>query len=189
MCIRDSYNDHQFNHYNTIDEEESNFDPLQLFWFVIHYRVMIVAFMVTAIVSAVFFNYLQTPQYGATTKIEILTSGARVFQDLEVITQSNDVRAFETARQKMLSRELAKRVVFELNLTEDKDFLAPTPKFSLTNITKRFTGSVNERNLDELDAQAREKLALVIIKDNLSVNLIRNTSLSLIHISEPTRPY
>ncbi|MEP3672796.1 MAG: GumC family protein, partial [Hyphomicrobiales bacterium] len=179
------YNEPRFNPYNEIEEEENNFDPLKLFWFVIHYRVMLVAFMVAAVVSAVFFNYLQTPQYGAATRIEILTSGARVFQDLEVITQSNDVRAFETARQKMLSRELAKRVVFELNLTEDKAFLAPTPKFSLSNITKRFTGSTLERDLDKLDAEAREKLALGIIKGNLSSNLIRNTSILEVKYKHP----
>ncbi|MEP2944090.1 MAG: polysaccharide biosynthesis tyrosine autokinase [Hyphomicrobiales bacterium] len=181
------YNDHRFNPYNAIEEDESSFDPLKLFWFAVHYRVMLVAFLIAAIVSAIFFNFLQTPQYGATAKLEISTTGAKVFQDLEVVSQTSDLRTFETAKQKMLSRELAKRVVFEMNLTEDAAFLAPTPKFSLTNITKRFTGGAHARNLDELSVEQREQLALNSIRNNLSISLIRNTSILAVNYRHPDR--
>ena len=179
------YNHHRFNPYNDV-EDEGTFDPVKLFWYVIHYRLLLVAFFIAAIVLAIFFNFLQTPQYGSNTRIEILTSSAKVFQDLEVTTQSNDLRTFETAKQKMLSRELAKRVVFELGLAEDPEFLAPTPKFSLTNITKRFTAGSDKKELDELSAEEREELALEKIKNNLSISLIRNTSILRVGFTHPT---
>ncbi|MEP6356979.1 MAG: polysaccharide biosynthesis tyrosine autokinase [Hyphomicrobiales bacterium] len=179
------YNHHGFNPYSNPEEEESTFDPVKLFWYVIHYRLLLAAFFIAAIVLAVFFNFLQTPQYGSTTRIEVLTSSAKVFQDLEVTSQSNDLRTFETARQKMLSRELAKRVIFELGLAEDPDFLSPTPKFSLTNITKRFTLGSDKRELGELTAEQREEVALDKIKKNLSINLIRNTSILAVNYTHP----
>ena len=178
------YHGSQHNPYGAI-EEEFTFDPLKLFWFVIHYRLMLAAFFVAAIISAVLFNYLQTPQYGADVKIEVATGSAKVFQDLEVITQGNDLRDFETARQKMLSRELAKRVVFDLNLSENINFLAPRPKFSLSNITQRFTRDSAKEDITELNAEEREERALEIIKDNLSVVLIRNTSILEIKYRHP----
>ena len=178
------YNYHGFNPYNNM-EEEGTFDPVKLFWYVIHYRLLLVAFFIAAIVLAIFFNFLQTPQYGSNTRIEILTSSAKVFQDLEVTTQSNDLRTFETAKQKMLSRELAKRVVFELGLAEDPEFLAPTPKFALTNITKRFTAGSDKKELGELTAEEREELALEKIKENLSISLIRNTSILRVGFTHP----
>lgn len=159
------------------EQEEQAFDPVKFFWFIVHYRVLIAFFMLAAIVLGVLFNFLQTPIYKSTTKLEIATSGARVFQDLEIVTQNNDLRAFETAKQKMQSRELAKRVVFELNLTENPVFLAPRPRFSLTNLVRRVTGSTNTIRLEDLTAEERQELAIDIISDNLSVSIIRNTSI------------
>ena len=158
-------------------EDENSFDPLKLFWFVIHYRWLIAAFILAGIVSGVVFTYLQTPMYRASAKLEILTAGARIFQDLEVTTQSSGRRAFETAREKMKSRDLARRVVFALNLTEKYDFLAPTPSFSLSNLVSRIFGKTNDTTIEELDAETREAMAVGIVRRNFSVKIVRNTSI------------
>ena len=72
---------------------------------------------------------MQTPRYRATTTLEVLVPSAKVFQDIEVVSESTDVRAFQTAREKLLSRSLAERVVFQLGLSEKPDFLFPNSGF------------------------------------------------------------
>ncbi len=158
-------------------EDQSSFDPLKIFWYAVHYRWLISAFLLAGTVSGIIFTFLQTPMYRSSAKIEILTAGARVFQDIEVISQSSGHRDFETAREKMKSRDLARRVVFELNLSENSDFLAPTPSFSLRNLVSRIIGKPKNASIENLDPQARELLAVKIVRNNFSVNLIRNTSI------------
>ena len=154
-------------------EDENSFDPLKLLWFVVHYRWLIAAFILAGLVTGFVITYLQTPLYRASSKVEILTTGAKVIQDLEVITESSGIRAFQTAQEKMRSRELARRVAFELNLSEQFDFLAPTPGFSLTNLVARIFGVDNKSNIRELSAEKREALAARIVRKNFSVKLIK----------------
>ncbi|MCC2099391.1 MAG: hypothetical protein KDJ29_21045, partial [Hyphomicrobiales bacterium] len=92
------------------EEEEDSLDPLKLIWYVIHYRWLFAAFLLAGLVIGVFVTYLQTPLYRATTDVEVITPSAKVIQDLELVSQSADLRAFETAREKMQSRDLARRV-------------------------------------------------------------------------------
>ena len=103
-------------------EEEAAFDPLRLFMFVIKYRLLILSFLLTSVICGFIFTSLQTPLYKATTKVEILSSNVKVFQELETVSQSTDSRAYETARERMKSRDLARRVAFVLNLSENSDF-------------------------------------------------------------------
>ena len=172
--------------YDPAVEEPASFDPLRLFWFVIHYRWLISCFVVAAIVCGIFYNFSQTPRYRATTKIEILTNGAKVFQDLEVVAQSNDLRAFETARQKMLSRDLANRVVFETNLAENSEFLAPRPSFSLKNILNRVLGRSPAQSIEDLTPEQRQNRAAGLVSENLNISIIRNTSILSVSYDHPS---
>lgn len=158
-------------------ETDEGFDPLKLIWLALHYRWLIAAFLLAGLVAGVLVTYLQTPLFRSVAKMEIVTQGARVIQDLEVISQRRDLLALETARQKLLSRELARRVVFELNLTEDNTFLAPTPSFSLVNLINRITGTKNEVRMDQLPAETREAIAVGRVQFGLSASFVRNTSI------------
>ena len=106
-------------------DEERRLDPLKFVALVVRYRWVIATLSLTGLAVGTVYTWLQTPIYRATTKIEILISGARVIQDFEIVSQGNDFWKFQTAKEKILSRNLARRVVFELNLSEEKDFLAP----------------------------------------------------------------
>lgn len=171
------------------DPEQGRVDFFKLLSCIVHYRWLITSFLVASLVTGVMITLLQTPLYRSVAQIEILTPGAKVFQDLEIVSQSSDFRAFETARLKMLSRELARRVAFELNLVADEKFLAPTPTFSLMNLVYRATGASRQANLDDLNAIEREKLAVDILQDNLSVTLTRNTSVLEIAFSHASAPH
>ena len=158
-------------------DKEEGFDPLQLLWYVIHYRWIIAAFLFFGLLGGIVFTWMQTPLYRGTAKLEILTSSAKVLQDLEIFSEGNDIRAFETAREKLVSRDLARRVAFELNLTEKPDFLQATPTFSLRNLFSKALGLDSSDSLSELSQEVREKRAIVTLQQGLSASIIRNTSI------------
>lgn len=168
------------------EQEESKLDPLKIFYYFLKHRWLILSFLITGLIAGALFTFLQTPKYNASTQVEIITQGARVIQDFEVLAQSVDVRTFETAKQKMLSRELAQRVVFELDLANNAEFLAPTPVFSISNLFQRIIGAKNVLILDDLNAERRQSLATRIVKRNIQVVLLRNTSILSVSYSHPS---
>jgi uncharacterized protein involved in exopolysaccharide biosynthesis len=119
-------------HYNFAAEQYQDsadevwaLDPLKAFWFVIRYRWLIAAFLFAGIISGYMAGLTQVPMYRTTAKIAIQTAGAIAIKDLESVLDENDWRIFETAREIMLSRNLARRVVSKLKLAENKGFLTP----------------------------------------------------------------
>jgi polysaccharide biosynthesis transport protein len=170
--------------FNEIPEED-NFDPLKLLWYIVRYRWIIAALMMAGMVSGFVFTYAQTPLYRATTKLEIFTPGAKIFQELEVVTQASDNRHIETARLKLLSRDLARRVSHALNLPQEDSFLAPQPRFSLLNFVYKALGLINETNIDGWTAQKRESAAVNRILSGLSAISISNTAILAVSFSHP----
>ncbi len=167
-----------FDPFHDVDEDENvGFDPLRLFWFVIHYRWLIAAFLIAGFVSGLAFSFLQTPKFRSSAKIEIQSAGAKIIQDFEILSQGDSKRLFETAKVKMKSRDLIRRVIFKLNLTEKPDFLAPTASFSITNLFKRAFGTTGNLDVMELPFEERELKAYKIIFKNISIILIRNSSI------------
>jgi len=171
------------------EEDRDSIDVLKLFWYVIHYRWLIAAFLVTGIVVGAFVTFMQTPQYRATASLEIQTAGAKVFQELDTLATSTDFRVYETAREKMRSRDLAQRVAFELDLANKDDFLAPTPSFSLTNLFRRILGTSSQQELEDLSPEQRFNMAAARVRDNLTVNLKRNTSILEVSHAYPIPEY
>ena len=158
-------------------EDEDRFDPLKLFWYIVHYRWLIASFLMAGVIVGVLVTLLQTPLYSATNKIEIDTSGNKVIQDLSITSQTADLRAFQTAREEMLSRDVARRVVFKLDLANDDKFLAPTPTFSLMNLVHRALNTTRTADLKDLSAEERQRMAVAKVMNNLNVDLIRDTSI------------
>lgn len=165
--------------------DEHSFDPLKLLWLAVHYRWLIVACILVGLVCGLFFTWQQTPLYRATNKIEISNSGAKIIRDLEVVTPSTNSRTFETARQKFLSFDLAKRIVFSLNLSDDAKFLTPVASFSLSNLLARVIGQDSTQEFAALTPQERQTLAIETVNQNLSANIIRNTSIIAVGYVHP----
>ncbi|TIN18367.1 MAG: polysaccharide biosynthesis tyrosine autokinase, partial [Mesorhizobium sp.] len=170
-------------------EQDERFNPLKLFFYVVQYRWLIVMMVAAGLVAGAVVTMLQTPRYQATTKLEILVPSAKVFQDIEVVSEDSDVRAFLTAREKLKSRALAQRVVFQLGLSEKPDFLFPTPDFSLSNILYRAFGISKSPSLQERTPEEREAIAIGRVVSNLTVTLVTNTSLLSITFEDQNPKY
>jgi len=159
------------------EQPEQGFNPLSLFIYVVRYRWLIAILSVAGLVGAFAFTMVQTPVYQATTQLEVLVPSAKVFQDIEVVSESTDIRAFLTAREKIRSRGLAQRVVFELGLADNPAFLAPTPDFALTNILYRAFGMKMATSTESWTPEERESVAVNRVMDEMNVQLMPNTSL------------
>jgi succinoglycan biosynthesis transport protein ExoP len=170
-------------------EEAERFDPLKLLFYVVQYRWLIVMMAAAGLVAGVVVSMMQTPKYRATATLEVLVPSAKVFQDIEVVSESTDVRAFLTAREKLRSRALAERVAFQLGLSEKADFLFPTPDFSLANIFYRAFGLERTTSIEQYTPEQREQIAIGRILSDLSVNLVTNTSLLSITFSDQAPAY
>ncbi|RWD02266.1 MAG: exopolysaccharide biosynthesis protein, partial [Mesorhizobium sp.] len=170
-------------------EQDEGFNPLKLFFYVIQYRWLIVMMAAAGLVAGVVVTMMQTPKYQATTQLEVLVPSAKVFQDIEVVSEDSDLRAFQTAREKLKSRALAQRVVFQLGLSEKPDFLFPTPSFSPSNIFYRAFGISKSPSIDEKTPEERERIAISRVLNDLTVSLVTNTSLLSITFADQKPKY
>src|SRR5688572_7024176 len=170
-------------------EDGDRFDPLKLLFYVVQYRWLIAMMAAAGLVAGAIAAMMQTPRYQATTTLEVLVPSAKVFQDIEVVSETTDVRAFQTAREKLRSRALAERVVFQLGLSEKPDFLFPTPDFSIANIFYRAFGLDRTNSAEEYTPEERERIAIRRVLDDLTVDLVPNTSLLSIAFSDQNPAY
>jgi len=165
------------------EETEAPFDPLKLLWYVVQYRWLIAVLCVLGLVLGGVITFMQSPKYQATARIEIMVPTARVLEDLDVVAQTSDMRTFETARERLKSRDLARRVVLQLGLAQNVDFLFPAPDFAIGNIFSRVFGTSPRASLDDYDAEVRESIAVGRLLNDLSVALVRGTSLLAVSFS------
>ena len=159
------------------EEDDDGINPLALLLYLLKYRWMIAILLGLGLVVGTMVTWMQTPQYRATAQMEIMVPAAKVFQDLELMSQSTDSRLYQTAREKLKSRSLAQRVVFELGLADNAKFIFPAPQFALSNIFARAFGYETSKNIEDFEPEQRERMAVGRLIANLSVDLIRNTSL------------
>lgn len=171
------------------DEEDAAFNPLTLLVFVVRYRWLIAVLVAVGLAAGLVITWMQTPQYRAAAKLEIMVPSAKVFQDLEVVSESSDTQALFTAAEKLKSRALAQRVVYELGLADKPDFLFPNPDFAISNLFARAFGQISSHDLNDYTPEQRENIAINRVRHGLSVELIRNTSLLAVSYSNQVPEY
>jgi len=171
------------------DDQGDAFNPLRLLFYIVQYRWLIALLAATGVVAGAVVTMMQTPQYKATARLEVLVPSAKIFQDIEVMSEVSDARSFMTAREKLRSHSLAQRVVYDLGLTEKAEFLFPRPSFSLLNIFYRAFGISRTSDLDQYTPEERESMAIGRIIAGLSVDLVPNTSLLSISFHDQQPAY
>jgi succinoglycan biosynthesis transport protein ExoP len=172
-----------YSNYPNMAVADDGFDPLKLLSTLVFYRWLLATLLAATLILAVLFTWQQTPLYRGNATLELNGGTSRVIQDLEMTSDLNDIRTFETARQKLVSYDLARRVVFQLGLAENADFLAPTASFSLRNLVSRALGGFGKAAAIPEDPEAREMLAINTVRNNLSAELLRNTRLLSVSFS------
>lgn len=165
-----------YRRYAEIDEADG-FNPLQLLYYVLAHRWLIAGILAVGLMIGLAVTMMQTPKYEAAARLEVMTPSARVIQDMEIMAETSDVRAFMTARERLKSRAIAQRVVLGLGLSEQRAFLFPAPDFALGNIFRRAFGMNSPETMDDYTPERREEIAIGRVMSNITVDLVPGTSL------------
>lgn len=114
----------------------------------IHYRLLILACLAAGLALGAGAFLAQAPVYKATARLEVSAPTARVVEDLQVMNERSDQRAFQTAIEKLKSQPVLRRAVIALGLVEPGE------------------------GIDAREADMVRRLAA-----GLSISLLRNTSI------------
>ena len=145
-------------------------------------RWLIVACIAAALVVGVLATLLATPQFTATTQIEINREGARILnnvQNVEPETTTGDQEFYQTQYTILRSRSLADRVVKQLRLADDRQFFITTgDKATAASFSEGAGASASTR------AQRAVTAAKIVLK-HLSIDPIRTSRLVNIGWTSP----
>ncbi len=159
--------------YSTPPDQPAGVDLRRLWSRLLHYRRLIAAFLAVGLLVGFALFLAQTPLYRATMRIEISAPEARVVRDLEVVSATIDPRSFQSAIETLKSRSVVQDAVAALDLGNHADFLFPQARFSLRSVF----GPSPEVRLKEVDEKQRQRMAIARVQAQLSVGLLRNTSI------------
>ena len=163
--------------YDLEDEAGEGFNPLDILRYLFKYRWLVAIALVLGITSGHVMTWMQTPQYQASVKIEVTPPSAKVFQDLEVVSQGSDASNLFTEMEKVKTRAIAQRVVFALGLAENPSFLFPAPHFALSNLIARAFGHTTKPDISSYSPEQREAIAIDRVRSNIHVRRIGATNI------------
>jgi len=131
-------------------------------------RLLIAAILVGAIVLGILATLLATPQFRATTRVEISRSDENVtnVEAVQVDDLDRDNQYFETQYELLRARSLAERVVRTAKLTQDAAF-------------------IEANDVEVAPGQTPETALTKTLLDNIEVNPVKNSNLVDISYTSP----
>jgi polysaccharide biosynthesis transport protein len=149
---------------------------LQYWQILLRWKWIILGLMVASVVVGLVANFLATPQYTATTRIEIAQSQANVTQ-IEGVKQAESETAlqfYNTQYSLLGSRSVAERVSRALSLPQNDAF------FDAHNANPSAQAGLVEvrvRAQKQADKPSRERIVLLLLQKNISISPLRGSSL------------
>ena len=171
------------------DGERDDIDFRRFLFYVFKHRWLICIFLSTGMVIALMVTWVMVPKYRSTVKLEIIAPSAKVLEELEIVGATTTDRGFYTAREKLKSRVLTRRVVLDLGLANKARFLFPSPDFAPSNFFNRAFGRTLSTPLNEVDPEKRVRSAINLVQAGLSVELISKTRLVAVSFSHQDPKY
>ncbi len=132
----------------------------------------IAAATVVCIIAAILITLFVTPQYTATTQLEINRESARIFSEVENVqpeTGAGDQEFYQTQYSVLASRTMAERVAQELRLANNAQFFETMDQPA---IVESFSGLSSSIPQDQ-----REKVATELLLANLQIQGITTSRL------------
>lgn len=147
----------------------------------LRWRWVIVGVTVTCVLLGLVVTLLMTPQYSATTTIEISRESDQVtnFQGVEQDVSVADQEFYQTQYGLLQSRTLAERVARQLRLVDDPAF------FDMFGASKGPAFELSEGRYPAAGRADRERVAAEALLDNLSIEPTRLSRLVSIRFTSP----
>lgn len=154
----------------------------QYFRIAYRWKWLIVGSVAITLLVGVLFTLLATPQYTATTRIEISREANRIVnvQNLEPETSAVDQEFYQTQYGLLRSRSLAERVVRQLRLADSEGFFeAFRGSGAFQEISRQAAGGRTAA------ADRRLQVAIEILLDNVNISPLRTSRLVDIQFTSP----
>lgn len=149
----------------------------------IRWKWLILSMIAATVLLAVIFTLLATPQYTATTRLEIARDSSRVVNvaGVEPETSVADAEFYQTQYGLLESQSLAQRVARNLRLADNADFFT---MFGEDEIAESLSAR-SAASRTPADRERRFRTATKILLDHLSVSPIRLSRLVDVRWTSP----
>lgn len=148
---------------------EEKFSALAVLYLILRYRKFLAICAAMGLAAGLILTAMMPALYQATSRMEVQPATAKVVEDLQVSRERDADRAAMTARERILSGIMARRVAADMNLANNNEFLAEGSSNPLRGIFSRFLASDRASKVAKLPARAREELAANRLKGSLIV--------------------
>lgn len=143
---------------------------------VLRWKWVILAAVFASLVIGLVLTLLATPQYTATSRIEISREDKRItsVEAVESIDAGQNTEFYQTQYALLEAKSLASRVVRQLRLTNDENF------FDAHGVSPAGSAAFFDDNAGDLSAsgaQAREKQAVSLLREHISIAPVRGSAL------------
>jgi succinoglycan biosynthesis transport protein ExoP len=147
---------------------------------IFRWKWLIIGCVVSALLVGLLLTLLSTPQYTATTRLEINRESAQIVnvREVEPETSAIDMEFYQTQYGLLESRALAERVARELKLVDNVNFFEMFGEADLLEEGQRGSQLAASR-------RERERVAVKILLDNIEVTPIRLSRLVDVHWTSP----
>ncbi len=157
----------------------SNLTPpilLQYWQVALRWKWVIAGIILAAIVFGLVATLLATPQFTATSRIEISREQKNVtnVEGLESQNAGRDLEFYQTQYSLLQARSLAERVVRQLRLSTDDNFFKA---HDVNPSESTLFSSKSGQSLNAVERQKREKIAVDLLLKNASISPIRGSAL------------
>jgi len=177
--------------YDLADESERSFGiPMfeQIWNAVLNHKLVILAIIAGCIILGLLVTLLTTPQYTASSRIEISRKQDNVtnVEGLQSDDFARDLEFYETQYALLGARSLADRVVRAENLVGNDKF------FEYYGVDLTQLSVVDEKRRTNLDSESRarrSKLASILLLRNISISPVRGSSLVDVRFTSPDRAF
>lgn len=166
------------------DEEQKGFDLLALLGYAIRWRWLIGLFILGGLLLGLAYAAIAPKMYAATARLELTMPTAKVLQDIELVSNSNDLRGIMTAIERIKSRSIAQRVVTQLDLAQNNTFLTLNAGLSISNLFERAFG-IGGIDPAEMTPDERERVAVSKFQNIVDPVSRRDTSIIDINVYFP----
>lgn len=148
---------------------------LQYLQLLIRWRWVIFSIMLLSVIAGVFVTLMMTPQYTATTRLEISREQKKItnVQGVEADSTGRDLEFYQTQYALLNARTVAERVARQLRLGTNKEFFEAHG----VDLSNANAPEANNARLSAADLQKRENSAVGLLLGHVAISPLRGSAL------------
>lgn len=162
------------------------FSPAELLYAVLRHRKLIITFLLASLVAALIYTSLQPSVYQGLSRMEVLPETVKAVQDFQMVRDNNQDRAVMTAREWLVSGDVARRVGADLNLSQNDAFMGQIVGKPANGVFARFFRSDTAARIAKIPLAQRQEMVVARLRSMLTVRPIPGTNIVELQFRDET---